>query len=44
FNERGKNPIKDDSKNIVKDNLKIDEVTDNSKIVENSLKRATELF
>ncbi|CAG8840435.1 24135_t:CDS:2, partial [Gigaspora margarita] len=39
-----KNPIKDDSKNIVKDNSKIDEMTDNSKTVEDSLERATESF
>ncbi|CAG8825705.1 35578_t:CDS:2, partial [Gigaspora margarita] len=39
-----KNLIKDDSKNIVKDNSKIDEMTDNSKTVEDSLEHATESF
>ncbi|RIB00850.1 hypothetical protein C2G38_2232719 [Gigaspora rosea] len=39
-----KNPIKDNSKNIIKDDSKIDEVTDDSKTVKNSLERATELF
>ncbi|CAG8805560.1 8450_t:CDS:2 [Gigaspora margarita] len=40
----GKKSIKDDSKNIVKDNSKIDEMMDDSKTVEDSLEHATELF